>query len=230
MITAKTTFACLLGLTLGAVATSAPVADLDLTRLPPKPAEIHGQLAGSGADLAAAVKLAADTTKALPRSARVSESGDIEIELFSPTEHRIVVIGGKSGEVQSNEAQTFTLPGEMAKTERVSTPSGLMYHELVEGTGESPLATSTVKVHYTGWLLNGNKFDSSLDRGQPVEFPLNRVIKGWTEGVGSMKVGGKRKLIIPGDLGYGPRGQGAAGIPPNAILVFDVELIEIVSR
>ncbi len=106
------------------------------------------------------------------------------------------------------------------------TASGLMYIITKDGAGESPKPTDTVEVHYTGWLLNGTKFDSSVDRGQPATFPLNGVIKGWTEGVGLMKPGEKRKLIIPPDLGYGARGA-PPNIPPNAWLHFDVELISI---
>lgn len=108
------------------------------------------------------------------------------------------------------------------------TPSGLKYIDLVEGDGESPDGGATAVVHYTGWLLDGTKFDSSVDRGQPFSFPVGqgRVIKGWDEGVASMKVGGKRKLIVPSELGYGARGAGGA-IPPNATLVFDVELLEV---
>jgi peptidylprolyl isomerase len=110
----------------------------------------------------------------------------------------------------------------------VSTPSGLRYIEMQEGSGKSPAAGTTAVVHYTGWLLDGKKFDSSRDRGQPFSFPVGRgrVIRGWDEGVASMKVGGKRKLIIPPDLGYGARGAGGV-IPPNATLVFEVELLEV---
>ena len=108
-----------------------------------------------------------------------------------------------------------------------TTASGLQYIVLEEGNGKSPEKTDTVVAHYTGWTLDGKKFDSSHDRGAPTPFPLNRVIAGWTEGVGMMKVGGKRRLIIPGKLAYGPRGVPRAGIGPNATLVFDIELLEI---
>ncbi|MGZ3865439.1 MAG: peptidylprolyl isomerase [Bacteroidia bacterium] len=107
-----------------------------------------------------------------------------------------------------------------------TTPSGLRYITELEGNGPSPLATSNVTVHYTGYLLNGKKFDSSVDRGQPATFPLNQVIAGWTEGLQLMKKGGKTKFIIPPQLGYGANGAGGV-IPPNAWLVFDVELINI---
>ena len=126
---------------------------------------------------------------------------------------------------------TFSLGvgGSMAEgTQEVTTPSGLKYVDQVVGTGEVAVAGKTVNVHYTGWLENGKKFDSSVDRGQPFSFPLGagRVIKGWDEGVQGMKIGGKRKLTIPSDLGYGPRGAGGV-IPPNATLIFDVELLGV---
>jgi peptidylprolyl isomerase len=109
----------------------------------------------------------------------------------------------------------------------VKTASGLKYVEIEAGTGDSPTTGQTVSVHYTGTLEDGTKFDSSRDRGQPFQFRIGvgQVIKGWDEGVGSMKVGGRRQLIIPPDLGYGARGIGP--IPPNATLIFDVELLGI---
>ena len=107
-----------------------------------------------------------------------------------------------------------------------TTASGLRYIIEKEGEGEAPKATSSVTVHYTGYLLNGNKFDSSVDRGQPATFGLNQVIPGWTEGLQLLKPGGKAKLIIPANLGYGANGYPPV-IPPNSWLVFDVELIKV---
>lgn len=108
----------------------------------------------------------------------------------------------------------------------ITTSSGLQYIDQVVGTGDTAKAGQTVSVHYTGWLTNGTKFDSSVDRGQPFSFRLGvgQVIKGWDEGVQGMKIGGKRKLTIPSNLGYGARGAGGL-IPPHATLVFDVELL-----
>ena len=109
------------------------------------------------------------------------------------------------------------------------TSSGLQYWDLKKGTGPVAKAGQTVKVHYTGWLTDGKKFDSSLDRGEPLEFKLGAgmVIKGWDEGIVGMKVGGRRKLTIPPDMAYGSAGHPPV-IPPNSPLVFDVELLEIV--
>ncbi|MGE0567123.1 MAG: FKBP-type peptidyl-prolyl cis-trans isomerase [Bacteroidia bacterium] len=107
------------------------------------------------------------------------------------------------------------------------TPSGLIYIELKKGSNKKPNANDVVKVHYTGKLLNGTVFDSSVERGQPVEFPLNQVISGWTEGLQLMGIGGKAKLIVPSNLGYGPMQQGP--IPGSSTLVFEVELLDIVS-
>ncbi|CCE09787.1 Peptidylprolyl isomerase [Bradyrhizobium sp. STM 3843] len=114
----------------------------------------------------------------------------------------------------------------------MTTPSGLQIIDIQEGTGPSPKPGQTCVMHYTGWLYEngqkGKKFDSSVDRNEPFEFPIGmkRVIAGWDEGVASMKVGGKRTLIIPPQLGYGARGAGGV-IPPNATLMFDVELLGV---
>jgi FKBP-type peptidyl-prolyl cis-trans isomerase FkpA len=110
----------------------------------------------------------------------------------------------------------------------VTTASGLQYEDLTEGSGEQASAGQMVSVHYTGWLTDGQKFDSSKDRNQPFEFTLGAgmVIKGWDEGVQGMKVGGVRRLTIPPQLGYGARGAGGV-IPPNATLVFEVELLGV---
>jgi len=111
--------------------------------------------------------------------------------------------------------------------EEITTPSGLKYIDIKIGTGGSPQPGRQVTVHYTGWLENGKKFDSSVDRGRPWEFTIGvgNVIKGWDEGIMTMKVGGKRKFIIPPELAYGKSGRGP--IPPNATLIFEVELLDV---
>ncbi|MBI5862751.1 MAG: FKBP-type peptidyl-prolyl cis-trans isomerase [Rhodocyclales bacterium] len=111
---------------------------------------------------------------------------------------------------------------------QTTTPSGLVIEDIIEGDGAEACAGQTVSVHYTGWLTDGRKFDSSKDRNEPFEFHLGggRVIAGWDEGVAGMKIGGTRKLTIPPQLGYGARGAGGV-IPPNATLVFEVELLAL---
>ena len=138
----------------------------------------------------------------------------------------------KEKEAKNAMAKSASEVKNYLKANKITTKpnaSGLYYVETVEGSGKQAVAGKKVKVHYTGTLLNGTKFDSSLDRGQPFEFTLGQgqVIRGWDEGVALMKEGGKATLIIPSDLGYGPRGAGAS-IPPNATLVFEVELLEVI--
>lgn len=119
-----------------------------------------------------------------------------------------------------------TLKKAAAEAGAETTASGLVYRVLKEGSGASPAAADTVRVHYRGTFTDGKEFDSSYSRNAPAEFPLNRVIKCWTEGVQKMKVGGKAKLTCPSSIAYGERGAGGV-IPPNAVLQFEVELLAI---
>ncbi|GAB1386698.1 hypothetical protein MASR1M59_18460 [Melaminivora sp.] len=119
-----------------------------------------------------------------------------------------------------------TAPAALAQTAPVTTASGLVYESLKDGSGEAPKATDTVKVHYRGTLTDGKEFDSSYKRGEPIEFPLNRVIACWTEGLQRMKPGGKARLTCPAAIAYGARGAGGV-IPPNATLQFEVELLAV---
>ena len=141
----------------------------------------------------------------------------------------IALVAGLAGAIAAC-APTAATAQAVGKT--MTTPSGLQITDSKVGTGATPQTGQTCVMHYTGWLYQngakGAKFDSSLDRGQPFEFPIGtgRVIRGWDEGVASMKVGGKRTLIIPPDLGYGARGAGGV-IPPNATLIFEVELLGV---
>ena len=140
-------------------------------------------------------------------------------------------IATKEMEAKANAEREMKLADVLKKAEEESkskitkTASGLRYVDLKVGEGATPETTDRVEVHYTGWLVDGTKFDSSVDRGAPTVFGLTQVIKGWTEGLGTMKVGGKRRLIIPPDLAYGKAGR--PSIPPDSTLVFDVELLSI---
>ena len=136
-------------------------------------------------------------------------------------------LAGESGAGQTPTPESAGGPPSVSG-ETTMTASGLQIIDIEVGSGQSPQMAQTVSVHYTGWLADGPKFDSSLDRRQPLPFPIGtgQVIKGWDEGVATMKVGGKRRLIIPPELGYGAGGYPPV-IPANAELIFDVELLEI---
>lgn len=126
------------------------------------------------------------------------------------------------------EVDTFNPEQDLNLDEMTRTDSGLHYLDLLPGTGETAIAGRQISVHYTGWLTDGTKFDSSRDRGDPFVMPLGagHVISGWDEGLEGMRVGGKRRLVIPPELAYGDRGAGTV-IPPGATLVFEVELLEV---
>jgi FKBP-type peptidyl-prolyl cis-trans isomerase len=139
----------------------------------------------------------------------------------------LVACGDRSGG-DAVQAAGFSAALGVDTAAMTRTPTGLRYQSLTQGQGEEATAGKTVSVHYTGWLPNGEKFDSSRDRNQPFEFTLGagQVIAGWDEGVAGMKVGGRRKLVIPPDLAYGTAGA-PPDIPPGATLVFDVELLDV---
>ena len=136
--------------------------------------------------------------------------------------------GGSADRDSQRSAAGFSASLDVDTTAMTKTPSGLRYQDVAAGQGAEATADRTVSVHYTGWLPNGEKFDSSRDRNEPFSFTLGagQVIAGWDEGVAGMKVGGRRKLVIPADLGYGTAGAPPA-IPPGATLVFDVELLDV---
>lgn len=164
-------------------------------------------------------------------------AGDaIATELKAPTPVQAIDASASTlvaqADAPSTNADDLTLPDTMAPEAAdeniITTDSGLQYIEIEEGTGATPSTGQTVTVHYTGTLEDGTKFDSSVDRNRPFSFRIGQgqVIRGWDEGLSTMKVGGKRRLIIPPELGYGERGAGGV-IPPNATLIFDVELLRI---
>lgn len=139
-----------------------------------------------------------------------------------------VEASAKEANKTKEEGEKF-LADNKTKSGVITTESGLQYQVITEGTGAKPTAEDQVKVHYTGTLLDGTKFDSSIDRGEPAEFPVSQVIKGWTEGLQLMPVGSKYIFWIPSDLAYGDRGAGQM-IKPNSTLKFEVELLEIVNN
>ncbi len=190
---------------------------------------VNGKVTGAVVTMPAAVTKALEKTKGgVVREAAMNPAAEppvITCAVFKDGQRHDVVVNAVDGSIVSDTMMS-RFPGDAFTGQIVTLPSGLQYVDLKEGTGATPAdKNAVVKVHYTGWLVDGKKFDSSVDRGEPASFALSGVIPGWTEGVGSMKVGGKRKLIVPYMLAYGERGRGP--IPAKATLVFDVELLEI---
>lgn len=210
----------------GLVMALAEPAATDYTTVPPDNSETASKITGSKVTLVAAIETAekaAGSGKASHAAMRVVDDKlEIDVEIVAAGVKKEVSINPETGEVLSVKNALY--PGDSVEGELVTTDSGLQYYEIKVGDGAVPAPTSQVTVHYTGWLNTGTKFDSSVDRGRPATFALNAVIPGWIEGVGSMKIGGKRKLIIPSNLAYGAQGS-PPSIPPKATLIFDVELI-----
>lgn len=151
---------------------------------------------------------------------------DIDLQEYLPKIQALAQERAEAAAEREKTAAADVVKNAAAAEGAQQTDSGLVYREITEGTGESPEATDTVKVHYTGKLRDGKVFDSSVERDQPATFPLNRVIPCWTEGVQMMKVGGKAELTCPSDIAYGDRGA-PPNIPGGAALIFEVELLEI---
>ena len=154
--------------------------------------------------------------------------------LSAPWATRVAALGLALASVvaaaQTTPPQTVSTVSPPTGAANVTTSTGLIYSSLKEGSGASPQATDTVRVHYRGTFGDGREFDSSLKRGKPAEFPLNRVIPCWTEGVQRIKVGGKAKLTCPAEIAYGAKGTPGGPIAPNTTLFFDVELLGILGR
>ena len=204
-------------------------AGTDYSEIPPSPKAVQAALDGRTVGLSQAIQLAEKATGGVVVSAAfdlAAEAMPIDVVVFAGATRQRMVIDSRTGSVLTDQV-IARFPGAAVDGEWTESDSGLKYFDIVVGDGPVPSGpTVRVKVHYTGWLNDGTKFDSSVDRGTPMEFALSGVIAGWTEGVGSMRVGGKRKLIIPSKLAYGDRGR--PSIPPKATLIFDVELLEII--
>ncbi len=200
----------------------------DLSVLPPDPSEMKTALSACMVNLEAAIRAAEASTggKATRAEFLPGASGVYEVICYTDEAAIVALVKSEDGSIVSTKA-TPRLPGEPISVPLQSTESGLLYVDMVVGTGAQPAAAnSTVTVHYSGWLTDGTPFDSSRDRGQPITLSLARFVPGWAEGVSTMKVGGKRKLVIPYSLAYGPQGRPPV-IPPKAMLIFDVELLGV---
>jgi hypothetical protein len=201
------------------------VGGMDLTKIP-DPGAREKELSAKPITLAKAIESVAKDGGVVS-SAAFSADAQIALNLFKEGVEHALVVDSTSGAVLTTTPVPL-FPGDVVSGPGTTTAAGLRYYDIKVGEGPEAIAkTSTATVHYTGWLLDGTQFDSSIPRQQP--FPVNLsggVIEGWLQGIPGMKVGGKRKLVIPGNLAYGPGGRRPT-IPPNAVLVFDVELLKL---
>jgi peptidylprolyl isomerase len=199
----------------------------DHETIPPAAARTQARLAEQRLKLSKAIDLVAKATDGEVLSASINpDGGQVTATAYGQGKAWSVTMDQDGSISRKEEIPRF--PGWPVSGDWTETESGLKYYDITVGDGPTPPSSSSkVTVHYTGYLTDGSKFDSSVDRGQPLTFGLNGVIRGWTEGVGSMTVGSKRKLIIPYAQAYGASGR-PPSIPPKATLIFDVELIEIV--
>ncbi len=182
----------------------------------------------SGLDLELVIEGLRDSFHAQDPRIPPEEAAEIKREYTQKIREERAAEAAAAGEKNRAAGEAF-LAENAKKAGVVTMASGLQYQVVTEGTGPKPKASDQVRVHYAGTLLDGTEFDSSHKRGQPATFYLNRVIRGWTEGLQLMSVGSRYRLFIPSDLAYGPRGAGQK-IGPNATLIFDVELLEIVGQ
>ena len=198
----------------------------DYESLPPEPARTEARLGKQRLKLSHAIELIAKAAEGQVLEARIDpDGGTITATAYGQGKAWSITMNQDGSIARKEEVPRF--PGWAVSGDWSETKTGLKYYDITVGDGPTPPSSnSTVKVHYTGYLTDGSKFDSSVDRGQPATFPLNRVISGWTEGVGSMTVGSKRKLIIPYAQAYGASGR-PPSIPPKATLIFDIELLKI---
>lgn len=213
----------------GALAAGVLLAPVDYSITPYPFSRIHNAMTTGQVNLAKAIEIAQEATGGVAASASADFLSDpmlFKVSAYTADKGWDVTINA-DGTIKEKK-ELIDVPGDPVTGDWVITPSGLRYFDLKVGDGEQPEGPMVqVKVHYTGWTVDGKKFDSSYDREEPATFPLGNVIAGWTEGVGSMKVGGKRKLIIPYKLAYGESGRQGV-IPPKATLIFDVELLEVI--
>ena len=196
----------------------------DYSKLPPTAAERYAELAAF--DLLAAQKLVAETVGGRIAEARFvsGEAPCCEVHVYTAEEHLLVRTDPLGTRIESQEG-IARIPGWPVEGEWIELPSGLKYFDVEVGEGKEPRnSVSQVSTEFDGWLVDGTKFQSTAERGKPLTSPLSGGIDGWKEGLLSMKVGGKRKLLIPPELAYGAAGQDCL-IPPNAMLIFDVHLV-----